>query len=310
MRILVLGAGGVGGYFGGRLLQSGADVTFLVRPARKERIDAGGLSVKTPDGGFTLKAPTLLAAQAALQPWDLAILSCKAYDLDDAIAALVPVVGPNTAVLPLLNGMNHLDRLNETFGAGRVLGGLCAISATLGPDGEVVQLTPLHALAFGEQAGGSSPRADAFAAILAKAAFDGRRSDVIIQEMWEKWAFLSTLAATTCLMRANVGEIVSSGGADFILALLEEVRAIAAANGHAQRPAAFEQAKGLLTGPDQVLAASMLRDLEKGGPVEADHIIGDLLARGEKLGVKAPLLTVAYLHLRAFAKRRERRGQL
>ena len=134
MRILVIGAGATGGYFGGRLLEAGRDVTFLVREKRAELLAKNGLNIKSPFGDFTKSNPPTLMATNIKQPFDFIILSCKAYDLDDAMASFAPAVGPDTAIIPFLNGMKHLDSLDARFGRERVLGGLCAIAATIRPD--------------------------------------------------------------------------------------------------------------------------------------------------------------------------------
>src|SRR6267154_6392483 len=131
MRILVVGAGAIGGYFGGRLLQAGQDVTFLVRPRRAVQLAGAGLVIKGPNGDVTLKNPPALQADKLDEKFDVVLLSCKAFDLDDAIKSFTPAVGPQTSIIPLLNGMLHLDVLDDKFGRDRVLGGLCAIAVTL-----------------------------------------------------------------------------------------------------------------------------------------------------------------------------------
>ena len=148
MRILVVGAGAIGGYFGGRLLQAGRDVTFLVRPRRASELASAGLVIKSPNGDVTLANPPTVQADALKDKFDVVLLSCKAFDLDDAIASFAAAVGPNTAIIPMLNGMKHLDILDQTFGAERVLGGLCAIAATLNEQREVVQLQPMQSINY------------------------------------------------------------------------------------------------------------------------------------------------------------------
>ncbi|MBX9583177.1 MAG: ketopantoate reductase family protein, partial [Gemmataceae bacterium] len=202
MRFLVVGAGAMGGYFGGRLLEAGRDVTFLVRPARAEKLAAAGLVITSPAGDAHLPAtPTVLAADLR-EPFDVVLLSCKAYDLDGAMDSFAPAVGPGTAVVPLLNGLRHLDALDARFGPDRVLGGSCFISAKLDPAGRVVHLSDVHRLVFGERPGGRSPRVDAIARGMAGAKFEAAASDDVAQEMWEKWVFLAALAGMTCLTRA------------------------------------------------------------------------------------------------------------
>ena len=210
MRFLVVGAGATGGYFGGRLLEAGRDVTFLVRPARAERLAATGLTITSPAGNITLRSPPTVLASGLRDPFDAVILSCKAYDLGGAIESFAPAVGPDTAVVPLLNGMRHLDALDARFGADRVLGGSCFISAKLDEAGRIAHVSDIHRLAFGERCGGRSPRVEALGAAMAGAKFEAVASDEILQVMWEKWVFLASLAGITCLTRAAVGDIAAA----------------------------------------------------------------------------------------------------
>ena len=304
MRILVVGAGAVGGYFGGRLLEAGRDVTFLVRPQRAAELARTGLVIESRLGNVHRDAPTV-TADALSAPYDLVLLSCKAYDLDDAITSFAPAVGPETAILPFLNGMRHLDALDARFGAPRVLGGLCFISATRGPHGEIVHLNENHTLAYGERDGVRSPRVERIAQEFASANFDARATGTIVQEMWEKWVFIAAGAGLTCLMRATVGDIVAAGGADIAVSLLDECAAIAEHAGVAVRAPAMERARATFTAPGSTLAASMLRDVESGGRTEADHVVGALLrlARDPR---NCPLLRLAFLHLESYDMRRLR----
>ena len=304
MRILVVGAGAVGGYFGGRLLDAGRNVTFLVRPQRAAELARTGLVIESRLGNVYRDAPTV-TADALSAPYDLVLLSCKAYDLDDAITSFAPAVGPETAILPFLNGMRHLDALDARFGAPRVLGGVCFISATRGPHGEIVHLNENHTLAYGERDGVRSPRVERIAQEFASANFDARATGTIVQEMWEKWVFIAAGAGLTCLMRATVGDIVAAGGADIAVSLLDECAAIAEHAGVPVRAPAMERARATFTAPGSTLAASMLRDVESGGRTEADHVIGALLrlARDPRT---CPLLRLAFLHLESYDARRVR----
>ena len=307
IRILVVGAGAIGGYFGGRLLEAGRDVTFLVRPRRAAELAATGLVIKSALGDATLPAPKTILAERLDKAFDLILLSCKAYDLDRAIQSFAPAVGANTAILPLLNGMRHLDVLAERFGPERVLGGECIIAATLDEHKAIRHLNTDHDLTFGERSGPISDRIRAISTTMAGARFNARASEQIIQEMWEKWAFLATLAGSTCLMRAAIGDIVAApGGKDFVLHLLAECQGVAEANGHTLRPPFIERARAAVTGAGSTLTASMLRDIERQAPIEADHIIGDLIQRARSGGTKAyatPLLELAYTHLKAYEAR-------
>ncbi len=305
MRILVVGAGAIGGYFGGRMLQAGSDVTFLVRPRRAAELASAGLVIKSPNGDVTLKSPPTVQADKLSEKFDAILLSCKAFDLDDAIQSFAPAVGAQTAIIPLLNGMLHLDILDQKFGADRVLGGLCAIAATLNEQREVVQLAPMQSLNFGERDGTVSDRVRAIADVMAPAKIGSVASQNIVQDMWEKWVFLSTLAAATCLMRTSVGNILASpGGRDFILGMLDETSAVATSAGHTPGGPFFERSRGMLTAEGSQMTASMFRDIKAGAPVEADHVIGDLIARGDAAKVPVPKLRTAYLHLKAYERQR------
>jgi 2-dehydropantoate 2-reductase len=305
MRVLVVGAGAIGGYFGGRMLQAGRDVTFLVRPRRASELASAGLVIKSPNGDVTLKNPPTVQADKLAEKFDVVLLSCKAFDLEDAIKSFAPAVGPQTAIIPLLNGMLHLDVLDRKFGAERVLGGLCAIAVTLNEHREVVQLQPMQSLNFGERDGKLSDRVRAIAEIMASGKFGSVASEHIIHEMWEKWVFLASLAASTCLMRTSVGNILASpGGKDFILGMLDECSAVAAAEGYPPRAPFLERTRGMLTAEGSQMTASMFRDIKAGAPVEADHVIGDLLARGDAGKIPVPKLRIAYTHLKAYEKQR------
>ena len=307
MRFLVVGAGATGGYFGGRLLEAGQDVTFLVRPARAERLAATGLTIASPADNVTLRSPPTVLAAELRTPFDVVILSCKAYDLDGAIESFAPAVGPDTAVVPLLNGMRHLDALDARFGSDRVLGGSCFISAKLDDGGRIAHVSDIHRLAFGERAGGLSPRVEALAAAMAGARFEAVASEQILLVMWEKWVFLASLAGITCLARAAVGDIVAAGGADLAAALLEECRAIAATAGFPPRPDSLKASLGRLTDPGSAVTASMLGDVERQGRTEVEHVLGDLLRRrgGAPDGDRS-LLRLAYVAVKAAQARAAR----
>jgi 2-dehydropantoate 2-reductase len=305
MRILVVGAGATGGYFGGRLLQAGQDVTFLVRPKRATELASAGLVIKSPHGDVTLTNPPMVQAAGLSERFDVVLLSCKAFDLDNAITSFMPAVGPRTAIIPLLNGMRHLEMLDAKFGRERVLGGLCSLAVTLNDKREVVQLAPMQSLRFGERDGGTSERVTAATEVFASGNCGAQASDDIIRDMWEKWVFLATLAGATCLMRASIGQIVTTpGGRDFILSTRDEIAGIAKAAGHPPREEILTSATGVLTAEGSPLTASMFRDIETGARVEADHIIGDLITRAEAAKLPVPKLRTIYTHLKAYENRR------
>ncbi len=304
MRILVVGAGATGGYFGGRLLEAKQDVTFLVRSRRAAQLAGSGLQIQSAFGDVSIPQPPTVLAEDLHESFDLILLSCKAYDLESAMESFAPAVGPETVILPVLNGMRHLDVLDQRFGSSHVLGGLCVISAALDPGGRILHLNDLHLISFGERDGSRSARVEAIASAFSGARFVSRLSEVILQEMWEKWVFIASLAGITCLMRASIGDIVAAEGAPFAIQLLDECDAIASSQGFPSRPASIEKNRTILTQAGSPLAASMFRDIERGAPIEADHMIGDLLRRGEQRQIASPLLRLAFAHLKTYEVRR------
>lgn len=303
MRYLFVGAGALGGYFGGRLLEAGRDVTFLLRPGRAQALARTGLVIRSRFGDATLAAPPFVLKESLHTPFDVVVVACKAYDLADTMASFAPAVGPQTAILPLLNGIAHFDALAARFGAERVLGGLCMISAALDAAGTVQHFNDFHVLVFGELDGSSSARVAEMQADFAGAKFDARASSQMRLELWEKWVFIAAAAAITCLMRASIGDIVAAGAVDLSERLLEECRAIAAASGFPPRPEVIERYRSIMTAAGSPISASMLKDIERGGPVEADHVIGDLLRRAPAPG-ELSLLRIAHAHLKAYEARR------
>jgi 2-dehydropantoate 2-reductase len=365
MRILVVGAGAIGGYFGARLAAVGRDVTFLVRPKRAEQL-ASGLVVRSPKGDVTIAAPKLvteatlppvgipspplgvpsltaqsLAAQSpplgipslaaqSREPFDLVLLSCKSYDLASAMDSFARAVGPKTLILPLLNGESHIDTLKKRFGAGAVLGGQCQISSTLDEQGHVIHLNDWHTLGFGELDGtrdravsegtpsggegipsggegipsGDSARIEAVNESFSGANFEAQLSLHILHDMWEKWVFIATMAGITCLMRAAVGDIEVAGGTSIALELFEECSAIAGKNGYTVSAVVGERIRKTLSTPGSTLMASMLRDVEGHRKTEHEHVLGELLARGQ--GARAPVLETCLANLRAYEARRLR----
>jgi 2-dehydropantoate 2-reductase len=306
MRVLIVGAGALGGYFGGRLLEAGRDVRFLVRAGRAGQLARTGLRIVSARGDVTLPAPTV-AAGALDGPVDLILMAVKAYQLDAAMDDVAPAVGPGTAIIPVLNGLRHIDILAARFGAGAVLGGVANIPATLGAEGEVIHLAQQHDLTFGEIGGGISDRVRAIAALAEGANFSAHMSEDILQALWEKWSMLATNAGMTCLMRAAIGDIVASpGGEETVLAMLAECCAVAAAEGHAPRASHLEGVRKVLTAPGSTLTASMMRDIDRGAPTEGEHVLGDMVARAERHGIPVPLVRIARCHVAAYAARKAR----
>jgi 2-dehydropantoate 2-reductase len=300
MRILIVGAGAVGGYFGARLAEAGRDVTFLAREARAKQLRQDGLCVISPHGDVLL-TPKLTGAGEIDAPYDLVLLGVKAYALEAAMDDFAPAVGPETMILPVLNGMRHIDLLTRRFGEGAVLGGVCLVATEIDAKGRIVQMTEIQQLAYGERNGEATPRLQSLDATLQGAGFDAHLSTDITQAMWEKWVMLASLGAITCLIRGAIGEIVAiPGGAALSLQVLDECAMAAAACGHKTSEAFQSRQAGAMTAPGSPLTSSMYRDLRKGAPVEADHILGDLLERAIAEGVATPLLNAAFINLRIY----------
>jgi len=308
MRILVLGAGAVGGYFGGRLAEAGRDVTFLVRPARAALLAERGLKVTSPLGDFTVQ-PQLATADRLGGTYDLILLTAKHYDLDQAIDAIRPAVGPRTSVLPLLNGLVHLDRLAAVFGGEAILGGVAYVGASLQPDGGIRHHNQLSGIAFGERAGGISARTQAIGAEFADSKVSAPPSDNVMLDMWEKFVMITTMAGMNCLMRGTIGEIAATeDGTALMLQLFAENQAVAAAAGYQPRQAYCDNIARMLSEKGSVNNASMHHDLQHGSPTEADWIIGDMRRRAIALGAATPLLRAAYAHLQVYENRRAQQG--
>jgi 2-dehydropantoate 2-reductase len=297
MRMLVVGAGSTGGYFGGRLAEAGRDVTFLVRPARRAMLEADGLRIVSPFGDATVK-PKLVAADEIDGPFDIVLLTVKAYSLDPAMKDFAPAVGGSTMILPFLNGMRHMDVLAERFGAAAPVGCTCHIFASLDEKGRVVQHNQLQDIAYGEPDGSVTARMEALDAFMAGAGFNTRLSRHIGRRMWEKWILLATLGGANALMRGSIGDIEAApGGTGFVLRLLGEAASVARASGTEPSEAFLASARAALTAKGSPLTSSMYRDLQAGNTVEADAIVGDLLARGLKAGLDLPLLAAAFTNL-------------
>lgn len=310
MKTLVLGAGAIGGYVGGRLHQGGADVTFLVREKRREALTRDGLVIKSTKGDITQKVKTALKASEG-GPYDVVMLTCKAYDLDSAIDAVAPAVGAHTTVVPLLNGMRHIDALAEKFGDDKVVGGLARVGVAMNDKGEILHTSPFAAISFGERDG--KPARAALAeldAAIKKSGVDGGLNANIIQDLWDKWIMLCTLAATCCLMRGASGDILEADeGRAIVLETVDEGRKVAAAAGHDPGEKGMATISSFLTVKGSKFTASMLHDLEKGALVEADHIVGDMIARAKKAGIATPNLRMAHAHLQVYLARRARGAQ-
>ena len=301
--MLVVGAGSTGGYFGGRLAQAGRNVTFLVRAARARQLAEYGLQIVSPHGDFTLR-PQILTADAISGAYDAILLAVKAFSLDSALMDMAPAVGHETMILPVLNGMRHVDSLIKRFGKKTVVGCACKIAGSVDGQGRIVQHNSTQDIAYGELDGEVSPRIQELDHFMREAGFDARLSPSIEREMWEKWILLAGLGGINCLMRGTIGDVAQApGGSEFALAVLEEIVAVVRAVGVPPSSEFVAAARSALTAKSSSQTSSMYRDLQSGVRVEADQIIGDLVERARAAKIKAPLLGLIYTHLCVYQHR-------
>ncbi|GAB3277328.1 ketopantoate reductase family protein [Sinomonas notoginsengisoli] len=294
MKILIIGAGATGGAYGTRLIEAGRDVTFLVRQHRAEALARDGLTLQAPDGRHTHKVHAVTAIQPG-DHYDLIIVAVKAPALAGVLATAAPAIGPGTMILPFLNGMDHLDALEEAY-PGQVLGGLVKIVATLDGSGTVLQMTPMSTMTVGPLHG--TPLPEEVREALDVPGIRLTVDDEIETRLWEKWAFIASAGVITCLFRGTIGDILAAGGEEHILRAIAETEDVARAAGHPVSAKSHAQSLDLLTEPGSGFTSSLYRDLQNGDPVEAEHIVGGLAARARTLGVATPLLDAALLQLR------------
>ena len=296
MKILIVGAGGIGGFFGAKLHQAGADITYLLREQRHQHIQSQGLTVETPRGSFTIRPRVVLANQLELT-YELIILACKAFDLESSIHSIAKASSKGF-ILPFLNGYAHLDALDRQFGKERVIGGIAHIAATISESGSVKQLTELNSFTIGPR----SPSQEAFAqelfALCKKADFDSFYKENIEQALWDKWVFLATLAGMTTICRGSIGEIAATPyGKDLCRQMFAESCAIAAGEGYVITEKTQLSSLDILTKEGSPFTASMLRDLLAHKKNEYQHILGDLVDRASEHSIECPLLKIAYTHM-------------
>lgn len=304
MKILVLGAGALGGYFGGWLAENGADVTFLVRAARKAQLDRDGLKIDSAVGALR-RSITAITSEQVTAPADIVLLTAKAYDLDSALYAIRPAVGPHTAILPILNGISHIERLVAEFGAARLIGGLARIQATLAPDGTILVMGDWNEIVFGEIGGGLSERTTKLAALFPKPQVRAQAVPDIKQHLWRKLVHIGTVAAVTTLTRQAIGTINSTADGPWLIeSTLHSSAAVAAAEGFPIATSALEEMLAKLNTAGSTYKASMLRDMERGGPTEGAHILGYLAQRAAAHGIDNPIFRIAHANTQAYESAR------
>jgi 2-dehydropantoate 2-reductase len=306
MKILVLGAGAIGGYYGARLIQAGVDVTFLVRPARASALAQTGLRIASELGDFAEKVKTKTSVQSA-DHFDAVIVACKAYDLDAAIDAIRPAVKGNTVILPFLNGLAAYDKLDAAFAREHVLGGVAVLAVSLKQDGSVFHSGTDDTILIGARDKAAEPVAQALSNLFKQSRGNRSYSDNVDQALWNKWVFIACGAAITSLMRGSIGAISkTSGGEALIKQLMDECLAVASHEGFALNESTMQGLASRLLDKRSTWSASMARDIEQNVPrIESDDIVGDMIVRAEKHHIDVPILRIAYTHLQVYQLQRE-----
>lgn len=296
MKILIVGAGGVGGYFGAKLMNAGADITYLEKESRHALIQKQGLTIETPTETFTVH-PKLVTANYLEPLYDLIILTPKAFDLEEALNSLSKATSKGV-LLPLLNGFSHIEKLDNQFGKTRVMGGVAQIMAMTTPTGSVKRYNEMHSLTIGHRSPEHEALARAFFEICKKADFDHFYSENIEQSLWDKWVFLASLAALTTFFHSSIGEIAATCyGEELINRIYKECCLIAKVCGFDINEVTQNITLEILTEKNSFLSASMLRDLNIGQKTEHEHILNDLIQRGVNGGLSCELLKIAYTHI-------------
>lgn len=305
MNIVIFGAGAVGGYFGGRLAQAGAPVTFLVRERRGEQLRRRGLVLESLHGNTSLEPRLAFSADAVESP-ELVILALKNYHLDAAMPELAKLVAKGATLLPLLNGVRHIQTLVDAFGPDRVLGGACYIEATLNAEGDVVHTSPMQDITFGPLGHVDPEFLKAIEAWLQKAHIPCKLSDAVMVDMWVKYVFLASLSGITAAVRKPVGAILEDpAAAAFLLQLVQEVADIARSYEPRLPGDLAELLRARFDGIAGAMTSSMHRDLEKGLPLELESLQGALLEMAHARHLDTPSLSAIYAILHPWRNGRD-----
>jgi 2-dehydropantoate 2-reductase len=289
MRIVMFGAGGVGGYFGGRLLQAGADVTFVARGRHLEALRRDGLRIQSPRGDAHLAPVTATAEPMEIGPVDVVFLTVKMYDVDTAASQLRPLVGPDTMVVTLQNGVEAPEMVARRVGPGHVAGGVAYVAAVVAEPG-LIRHTALDALIVGELDGVASPRLAALTEVASTAGFTFTASQDIRRDLWSKFARLSVFSALTAVTRSPLGVLRAQPGLMAMVdAAVDETLAVGRAHGVALDAAVREEVFAMYRGMPPMAKSSMLEDLERGRPLELPWLSGAVVRLGREAGVATPV---------------------
>ena len=302
MKIAIMGSGGVGGYYGGRLAQAGEEVTFIARGPHLEALRTKGLRVKSHFGDFELSAVQATDNPADAGAVDLVIVATKAYGLDAAAEAIRPLLAGDTTVLPLLNGVDIAERLGAMLGADRMLAGLCGLSTFIAEPGVIHQVTPFEYVKFGEHSGEMSERGRAIERVMKGAAINAELSADITVDLWNKFMMLASVAGVCSVSRSPFGVVRSDPDLRAMLAgQIAEIEAIARARSVGLAKDVAERIMAQIDGVPPEMKPSMLMDLEGGRPLELEVLQGTLVRMGAELGIETPVARFIHAALKIHA---------
>jgi 2-dehydropantoate 2-reductase len=306
MKIVVMGAGGVGGFYGGLLAQAGEPVTFIARGAHLKALREAGLRVESQAmGDFHLKTVSATDDPAQAGTADLVLFATKAYDLERAAESLKPALGADTLILPLLNGIDIADRIAAVLGEERVLGGMCQVSSAIKEPGVIRQVGPLNRIAFGERTGGVSPRAQAVLTVLQQAGITAELSPNIAVDLWNKYLFITAIGGVCTVTGFRLGPVLADPDTRALLqGCMEEVHALAVKRKVPLKPTVVQDSLALCAKLPAETRPSLLLSLEQGGNLEIDALSGTAARLGREWGVPTPVNQFIYaaLKLRANPK--------
>ena len=295
MKILVLGAGAVGGYFGGRMAEAGMDVTFLVREKRQKKLEKSGLIIKSPKGDF-VTSPKLVNIDNVESIYDVILFTNKAYDLDEILQSTFPVKD-GSIIIPLLNGYSHMEQLRNKFPNARLFGGIAHIFSTLSEEGEIHHFNDIHSLTFGHLNNADETDGRRFFDSCSSANFSIKYSDDIIVDLWHKWVLITTVAGATTLFNATIGEIASTEhGIAFITDLHDECINIAKSEKIKVNDDDLAQQRRFLSDKKSTWSSSMRRDMVNKSKIECDHIFLELIKIADKNNVICPSLKTVMIN--------------
>ena len=295
MKILVLGAGAVGGYFGGRMAEAGMDVSFLVREKRQKKLEKSGLIIKSPKGDF-VTSPKLVNIDNVASIYDVILFTNKAYDLDEILQSPFPVKD-GSIIIPLLNGYAHMEQLRNKFPNARLFGGIAHIFSTLNKEGEIHHFNDIHSLTVGHLSKADEADGRRFFDSCSSANFSIKYSDDIIVDLWHKWVLITTVAGATTLFNATIGEIASTEhGIAFITDLHDECITIAKSEKIKVNDDDLAQQRRFLSDKKSTWSSSMRRDMVNKSKIECAHIFLELINIADKNNVECPSLKTVMIN--------------